>query len=1112
MEDINDLKMQIEALKKEVSNSKNQIKNLEADKLILSQKVSQSHNHTLLLANASPNSIIQLTKEFNILFINNTARILMNIKDDNFYGKHIKKYVPPEVYNDIENKVEAAFITNKKVESIFHYQTKYFRVVANVTNSKPEKSVLIITTEITEEVNYETELKFKSVLLQKVYDESENSLLVLEAESKQIISCNKTTYKMFDLNKNMDFDFIRNYIFSSNVNPTGYDADNAFAKAGIFVEETEFTSFTGRQFLASYQISLFEIDGKKLFFCKIADITKTREANRKLLIDSQKQKLHMEQSPLGYLEWNANFEVAEWNPSAEKIFGFTRDEAIGKHATFIIQESEKEFSDEYWNILISSSKGSRSKQYNINKKNELIFVEWYNTPLFDEKGKLLGISCLVDNITDKLKAEEELKQKSEILETIYEEAFDSIMLFKPDSFEVIECNKRSFEIFEVENLEQLNILMPTARKKKQTRQERIEAYETIAQNEIIDKDIEFITSKGNSVWLTMYVKLIIFNNQTVELVRLTDVSIIKKINKELNIDKQKQRIQIQESPIGYIEWNNKFKVAEWNPIAEKIFGYSKSEALGKSAQFILPTWEKNNTAKIWQTMLAYKGGRKGIHNNLNKSDEVLTVEWYDTPLFDEEGNVLGVSSLVIDITDKIKKEEELRYKTAFLETIYEEAFDAIMLFKPNTFEVITCNKRTFEIFETENIDQLNSYMPNARKNILSLDEREKIFSEIQNEHVYDTDIEFVTIKGKTIWLTMFVKLIKLDGEVVELVRITDVSELKKVNSKLNLDRQKQILQVEQSPLAYIEWDLNFKVVEWNSSAEKIFGYTKKEALGKHATFIIPDEVKPQVDDIWKNLQTQKGGYRSTNQNINKNNETLTLEWYNTPLFNDNGNFLGVSSLVDNITEQIKAQKEIEKQLKEKEVMLSEIHHRVKNNLAVISGLLFMHSEHVDDESVKLILKESQSRIKSMAIIHEQLYQTENFGNINVNIYLKELVKKIASTFNNDRKIIDLDIEVSDFSMPISQALIIGLIINELVINSYKYAFDHVEIGKIKIRFEKKGKHILRVSDNGVGYKEDYNFEKSNSLGLNLVKILAKQLKGDVLFENKKGAYCTLIFN
>jgi hypothetical protein len=172
----------------------------------------------------------------------------------------------------------------------------------------------------------------------------------------------------------------------------------------------------------------------------------------------------------------------------------------------------------------------------------------------------------------------------------------------------------------------------------------------------------------------------------------------------------------------------------------------------------------------------------------------------------------------------------------------------------------------------------------------------------------------------------------------------------------------------------------------------------------------------------------------------------------------------------------------------------------------------MHSEHVEDESVKLILKESQSRIKSMAIIHEQLYQTENFGNINVNIYLKELVKKIASTFNNDRKIIDLDIEVSDFSMPISQALIIGLIINELVINSYKYAFDHVEIGKIKIRFEKKGKHILRVSDNGVGYKEDYNFEKSNSLGLNLVKILAKQLKGDVLFENKKGAYCTLIFN
>jgi two-component sensor histidine kinase len=147
----------------------------------------------------------------------------------------------------------------------------------------------------------------------------------------------------------------------------------------------------------------------------------------------------------------------------------------------------------------------------------------------------------------------------------------------------------------------------------------------------------------------------------------------------------------------------------------------------------------------------------------------------------------------------------------------------------------------------------------------------------------------------------------------------------------------------------------------------------------------------------------------------------------------------------------------------------------------------------------------------MAIIHEQLYQTENFGNVNLRQYLKELIKKIATSFNFENKEIDIDVEVGEFSMPISQALMIGLIINELVINSYKYAFEQKSEGQIKVRFEKKAKYILRVSDTGIGYSENYNFEKSNTLGLNLVKILSKQLKGDVLFENKNGAYCTLIF-
>lgn len=1101
-------------LKEELESQKDRIRELQTE-LRQFQNDKDYNSKTYALVDASPNSIFQLSKDLKIEFLNAKAIELLGLKDKSYIGKFIYDFVDKDVASDIQNNIKTVLESKRKVESVFSINNRYFKVVTTLINFEDKLSILIVSADITEQTNYATELKYNSQLLQKVYDESKFSLMVIDLENQKLISFNKTSASLFEFKPTESKEEIWKFTLNARKNQLSEEERieifDILTKEGFHSGETIYVTKSGKEFIGKFHASVFYINDKKFVLSSIEDVTDLRKNQNQLLIDKQKQKLQIEQSPLGYLEWNTNFEVAEWNPSAEKIFGYTKAEAMGKHASFIIQDSEKSNTDIYWNNILTNDNGGRGKYNNINKNGDLLFIEWYNTPLYDDKGKILGVSSLIDNVTEKVKAEKELKNKTNFLETIYEQAFDGIMLFKPNSFAVIACNKRTFELFEVDNLDELNILMPNARRNKQNNKERTEMFEKISEGEVHDKDIEFITYKDNSIWLNMLVKLIEYDGETVELVRLTDVSQLKVINSKLNLDRQKQKIQVEQSPLGYIEWNTKFEVAEWNPSAERIFGYKKQEVIGKNAKFLLPESEKKNTTKIWQTILSYHSGHKGVYKNINKNNEIIDIEWYDTPLFDENGNVLGVSSLLIDITNKIKDEEELKYKTKFLETIYEEAFDGIMLFKPNSYEVINCNKRAFQIFETSDLDQLNEYLPNARKNKQTQKERDEIFNEISDGKIYEKEIEFVTYKGNTVWLTMLVKLINLNNTELELVLVTDVSVLKKINSKLNLDKQKQILHVEQSPIGYIEWNTDFEVVEWNPSAEIIFGYTKEEALGRNAVFIIPDEVKPLIDEVWNSLKSKNGGFRSTNENITKSNEIVTLEWYNTPLFDDKGNLLGVSSLIENITTEIKSKNEIEKQLKEKEILLSEIHHRVKNNLAIISGLLYMHSEHIQDESVKQILKESQSRIKSMAIIHEQLYQTENFGNINVNEYLKELIKKIASSFNTHKKKIDIDIDVASFTVPISQALTLGLVINELVINSYKYAFENVENGKIKVRFEKKGKHILRVSDNGIGYAEDFNFEKSSSLGINLVKILAKQLKGDVLFENKKGASCTLIF-
>lgn len=1104
MTEENSLKLRIQELENELAEIRLKLQNEDC-----------YNPRTTALADASPNSIFQLDNNYRLVFANRMAKVLMNIHDDTYIGKPINRFVEKDVANDIQIKVDTTLKTGRKVESIFKLQNRYFKIVANQIDYKNEKNVLIITNDINEQIIYETQLKYNSGLLTKIFDDSHEAILVIDFKTWTLLSCNKKTRELFALLDSDSNDDILNYYNKARkVPPTEEERIETMQRLdrGERVSGHKvYISKKGREFDAFYEGSTITLENQRLLIVRIADVTEIKNANKQLLIDKQKQKLHIEQSPLGYLEWDSNFCIVEWNPAAERMLGYSREEAIGKHARLIILDEEKHLADKFWKTLISQKTGSISEHYNINKAGELLWLEWHNTPLYDESGELLGISSLFNDLTEKKKSQEELNYKTTLLETIFEEAQDGIMLFKPGTFEVVNCNKRAFEIFEASSIVELNIHMPNARHKKQNSVERSKMNHEIEVDSLKEAEIEINTCKGNTSWITASVKIIELNNEKFELARIYDVSQLKKINTQLYLDKQKHTIHIEKSPVGYIEWNNRFEVQEWNPVAEKTFGYSRQDAIGKSAAIILDDSQKKNLSYIWHDLLTHERGYKGVYNNVNMRGEKLTIEWYDTPLYDDKGTILGVSSLFIDITEKLKQEEDIKYKNSFLETIYEEAFDAIMLFKPDSFEVLECNKRSFELFEANSLQHLNNHMPFARRIRQTPHERKQMFHEISKRGMYNTDLEFSTCKGNTIWVNMLVKLIVLNGQEVELIRMTDVSELKKINIQLSIDKQKQYLQVQESPLGYIEWNNNFEVIEWNPSAEKIFGYKKEEALGKHASFIIPDELKSFINQLWNDLKNKNGGFRSTNFNINKNNQQLILEWYNTPLFKD-GIFIGVSSLIDDITDKLNAQKEIEKQLKEKELLLSEIHHRVKNNLAIISGLLYMHSEYISDETIKQILKESQSRIKSMAIIHEQLYQTENFGNVNLHQYLIELIKKIASSFNFDNKKIEIDIQVGNFSMPISQALIVGLIINELVINSYKYAFNKLPNGKIKVRFEKKSKYFLQVSDTGAGYSENYNFEKSNTLGLNLVKILSKQLNGDVLFENKNGAYCTVIFS
>ncbi|WP_420582974.1 tetratricopeptide repeat-containing sensor histidine kinase [Reichenbachiella sp.] len=225
-----------------------------------------------------------------------------------------------------------------------------------------------------------------------------------------------------------------------------------------------------------------------------------------------------------------------------------------------------------------------------------------------------------------------------------------------------------------------------------------------------------------------------------------------------------------------------------------------------------------------------------------------------------------------------------------------------------------------------------------------------------------------------------------------------------------------------------------------------------------------------------------------------------------------GALLSIAYLHKTRTNKLLSQQklEIEKQNSEREVLLKEIHHRVKNNLQVISSLLSMQSRKMKDSDAKVAVKEGQSRIKSMSLIHQKLYSEGNLSRINMKEYIDDLSGFLFKSYKTDAQIQQY-VEAEDISLDVDTAVPLGLIINELISNALKYAFEPEEEGQVSIKLHKNQEtYELKVADTGKGLPE--GFDKKQSMGMRLVHILVDQLDADLQIDQSNGLLFTIVFS
>lgn len=588
---------------------------------------------------------------------------------------------------------------------------------------------------------------------------------------------------------------------------------------------------------------------------------------------------------------------------------------------------------------------------------------------------------------------------------------------------------------------------------------------------------------------------------------------IKKTERILTESEEKYRSVIESANEAIITADSNGDITSWNKGAQQIFGYEMEEILGKSVGTMIPSRYRN-----------------AFHEGLDNYGPVTSREFKDENIelialrtdgtefpFEISGSRWETDDqtyftvIIRDVTER-RKARETKNKLA---AIVEYSDDAIIGVDLNG--MITSWNRGAEIIYGYSAHEVMGKSISILIPDKCHDDLTKILDDTKKgkkiDH-YETPCQKKS--GEIIDISLTISPIRdMENKVTGASTIgRDITEQKRMERALK-DSEEKFRNIFNSAndsifLHEISDDgVPGKFIEINEVACTIFGYTRDEFLNMTPKDLVSPQEK---NDVYKRGEKLIENGHNTFQTVDMTKDGLEIPMeVNSHLINLKGKNL-ILSVSRDITERKKAEKALKQSITEKEMLIREIHHRVKNNLMVISSLLNLQSRYIKDKESFNIFRESQNRAKSMALIHERLYRSDNMKKINFGEYIETLSTDLYRTYVMDQDLIRLNLDVENAEIDINTSVPLGLIVNELVSNSMKHAFPDERRGEINISFKKvDDSFVLSVNDDGIGFQQDFDFKNTGSLGLQLVNMLVGQIKGKIELKNKKGTEFKITF-
>ncbi len=596
---------------------------------------------------------------------------------------------------------------------------------------------------------------------------------------------------------------------------------------------------------------------------------------------------------------------------------------------------------------------------------------------------------------------------------------------------------------------------------------------------------------------------------------VTDITERKEAEQQL----RQANLVVENSPVILFRW----KAEEGWPV-EMVsrnvtrFGYTPEELLSGVIPFssLVHPEDRDRVASEVQAYI-FRG-----EDRFQQEYRIVTkqgdVRWIDDRTVverDAEGRVTHFQGIIMDINDRKRAEEALRFSERKYRSIVEHA--------------------PFGITHSTRGGKLVSVNP-ALAGILKYDSPEELLETINRSSIQEVLFPEPTQRAPLVerilagsaWHVFDNRLRCKDGSVVTCRvhsrRILDqegresefesfqenITDRLAAEKALRESEEKFRVLAETSPVAICIYQ-GEKIIYANPATERLFGYSADELLRKSFWDWARDDYKAMVRG--RGLARLRGeavpGQYESRYVTKAGEERCVL--VSAGVIEYQGRPTGVASFLD-ITERKRAEEQLRDSLAEKEVLLREIHHRVKNNLQVVSSLLFLQSQKLTDPELQNHFLESQSRICSMALAHEQLYQSKSLADISVRSYVESLVGQLRQVFQRPQQQIECQTVIEDIVLDIAQVIPCGLLITELLSNAYKHAFADGRNGTITISMEQLGEQLaLSVADDGVGLPADLDYRQTTTLGLQLVTALVNQLNGTVEVEREGGTLFRVTF-